>query len=60
MYNERLNQIEELNKRIDYSDLKYTVIRTDEESEFHKEEDPLKFFSDISSGKISVEEAKNL
>ena len=60
MYNERLNQIEELNKRIDYSDLKYTVIRTDEESEFHKEEDPLKFFNDISSGKISVEEAKNL
>ena len=60
MYNERLDKIEELNIKIDYNNLKYTVISIGEEFEFDKSEDPLEFFNDIRTGKISVEEARNL
>ena len=55
-YNERLDKIEELNKKIDYDNLKYSVISTGEEFEFDKPEDPLVFLNDI----ISLEKAKNL
>ena len=44
---ERVDEIEELNKNIDYSNLKYTVISTGEEFEFDKSEDPLAFLNDI-------------
>ena len=60
IYNEKFDKIEELNKKIDYNNLKYTVISTDEEFEFDKSENPLTFFNDIKIGKILVEEAKNL
>ena len=58
--NERLDKIEELNKKIDFNNLKYTVISSGEEFEFDKSEDPILFFNDIKKGKISLEEAKNL
>ena len=51
IYNERLDKIEELNKKIDYSNLNYTVISTGEEFEFDKSEDPLVFLNDIKKGK---------
>ena len=38
IYNERLDKIEELNKRFDYNNIKYTVINTGEEFEFDKSE----------------------
>ena len=57
---DRLDRIEELNKKVDYNNLKYTVISADEEFEFDKSEDPLVFLNDIKKGKISIEEAKNL
>ena len=60
IYSERLDRIEELNKRIDYDNLKYIFKTTGEEFEFDKSEDPLEFLNDIKSGKISLEEAKNL
>ena len=60
IYNEKLDRIEELNKKIDYGNLKYIVKRTGEEFEFDKSEDPLAFLNDIKTGKISLEEAKNL
>ena len=60
IYNERLDRIEELNKKFDYNNLKYTVKSTGEEFEFDKSEDPLAFSSDIKTGKISVEEVNNL
>ena len=44
---ERVDEIEELNKNIDYNNLKYTVISTGEEFEFDKSEDPLAFLNDI-------------
>ena len=49
-----------MNKRIDYGNLKYIVKTTGEEFEFDKSGDPLKFLSDIKTGKISLEDAKNL
>ena len=38
IYNERLDKIEELNKKSDYNNLKHTVINTGEEFEFDKSE----------------------
>ena len=38
IYNERLDKIEELNKKFDYNNIKYTVINTGEEFEFDKSE----------------------
>ena len=60
IYNKRLDKIEELNKKIDYDNLKYIVKSPGEEFEFDKSEDPLKFLNEIETGKISPEEAKNL
>ena len=58
IYYKRLDKIEELSKKIDYSNLKYTVISTDEEFEFNKLKDPMLFLNDIKKGKTSLEEAK--
>ena len=60
IYNERLDKIEELNKKIDCSNLKYTVISTGEEFEFDKSENPSAFLNDIKTGKISLQESKKL
>ena len=40
IYNKRLDKIKELSKKIDYNNLKYTVISSGEEYEFDKLEDP--------------------
>ena len=60
IYNERLDKIEELHQKIDDNNLKCTVINTGEEFDFDKSEDPLEFCDDIRTGKLSLEEAKNL
>ena len=60
IFNKRLNKIEELNKKIDYNNLNYTVISTGEKFEFDKLEDPVLFINDIKKGKISPEEANNI
>ena len=61
IYNERLNIIEELNKKSNYDNLlKYAVISTGAEFEFDNSEDPLLFLNDIKTGKMSLEEANNL
>ena len=60
IYSERLDKIEELSKKIGYNNLKYTVTSAGEKFEFDKSEDPLVFLHDIKTGKISIEEAKNL
>ena len=59
IYHERLNRIEELNKHIDFNNLKYTAISTSEEFQFDNSEDPL-ILNDVKKGKISLEEANNL
>ena len=60
IYNERLDKIEDLNKIIHYNILKYTVLSTGEEFYFDKPDDPPVFLNDIKTGKISLEEGKNL
>ena len=60
IYNERLDKIEELNKKIDHDNPKYIVKTIGEQFEFHTSEDPIEFFNDINTGKISLEEAKKL
>ena len=60
IYNKRLDKIEELSKKTDYNNLKYTVISIGEEFEFDKLEDPIVFLNDIKKGKISLEKAKNI
>ena len=60
IYTERLDKIKEVNKAINYKNLKYTVISTGEEFEFDNTEDPLVFFNDVKTGTISLEEAKKI
>ena len=47
IYNKRLDKIEELSKKTDYNNLKYTVISSGEEFEFDRSEDPVLFLNDI-------------
>ena len=47
IYNKRLDKIEELNKKNDYNNLKYTVLSSDEEFNFDKLEDPIVFLNNI-------------
>ena len=60
VYNKRLDKVEELNKKIDYNDLKYNVISNGEEFNFDKLKDPIVFLNDIKKNKTSLEEAKNI
>ena len=60
IYNEKRNQIEEMNEEVDYRDLKYTIISSGEEFEYDETEDPILFLNDIKEGKISIEQAKNM
>ena len=60
IYNEGLDKIKELKKKIDYNNLKYIIISTCQEFEFDKSKDPLVFLNDIKKGKLLLEEAKNL
>ena len=59
-YKKRVDKIEELSKKIDYNNLKYTVVSCGEEFKFDRLEDPILFLNYIKRGKISLEEAKNL
>ena len=58
--NKLLFTMKELNPRTDNNNITYTVISAGEEFEFDKSADPLEFFNDIRTGKIPVEETKNL
>ena len=49
-----------MNKKVDYNNLKYIAKSSDEKLAFDKLEDPMVFPNDIKTGKISLEEAKNL
>ena len=60
IYRKRLDEIEKMNKEVNYKNLKYKVISSGEKFEFDKSEDPLVFLNDIRVGKISIQEAKNI
>ena len=60
IYNNRLDKMEELSKKIEYNNPKYTVISDGEEFEFDKSEDPPVLLNDIKKGKISLEDYEKL
>ena len=60
IYDERLDKIEKLNRKIDSDNLKYTVISTGKEFKFDKLQDPLAFLNDIKICKLSLEVVKHL
>ena len=51
--------LEELNNKIDYDNLKYIVESSGYEYRFNKIKDPITFLDDMKKGKISLKEAKN-
>ena len=57
IYNKRLDEIEELNNKIDYDNLKYVVVSTGDEYIFNNLDDPLSLLSNIKKGEISMEKA---
>ena len=57
IYNKRLDKLEELNNKIDYNNLKYVVVSSDDEYNFNNLDDCLTFLNNIKKGKISRNEA---
>ena len=57
-YNKRLDNIEEVTKKIDNNDFYFIVISTGDETDFSEVEDPITFLNNIKSGEIAIEEAK--
>ena len=60
IYNERLDKIEKLSKKIKNDGLKFIVQTSGDEVDFTKADDPMVFLNNIKTGKIKLEEAKNL
>ena len=58
VYNERLDKIEELTKKINFDNLKYSTERDDMETDFSAEDDPITFLNNIKTNKITIKEAK--
>ena len=57
-YNERLDKIEELTKKINFDNLKYFTERSGIETDFSAKDDPITFFNNIKTNKTTIEEAK--
>ena len=58
IYNERLNKIEELTKKTNFDNLKYFTEKSGMETGFSVKDDPITFFNNIKTNKITIEEAK--
>ena len=59
IYNKKLDEIEEMNNKIDYNDLEYVVLSNDMAYNFSVEKDPISLLNDIKSGKTTLKEAKD-
>ena len=59
IYNKRLDKIEEMNNKIDYSDLEYVILSNDMAYNFSVEKDPRSLLNDIKSGKTTLKEPKD-
>ena len=57
IYNERLDKIEELTKKINHDDLSFFVQSSGDKTDLTKAEDPIVFLSNITTDKINLEEA---
>ena len=58
IYNKRLDRIEELNNKIDYNNLEYTVYSRKETINFSELKDPLALLDEIKKGKMTLERNK--
>ena len=58
IYNERLDKIEELTKKINFDNLKYFAEESGLETDFSAKDDPITVPNDIKTIKITIEEAK--
>ena len=54
IYNKKLDEIEEMNNKIDYNDLEYVVLSNDMAYNFSVEKDPISLLNDIKSGKTTL------
>ena len=59
IYNKRLDKIEELNNKIDYNNLQYTIYSRKEIINFSELKDPLTLLNEIKKGEMTLEEARN-
>ena len=59
IYNKKLDEIEEMNNKIDYNDLEYVVLSNDMACNFSVEKYPISLLNDIKSGKTTLKEAKD-
>ena len=59
IYNKKLDEIEEMNNKIDYNDLEYVVLSNNMAYNFSVEKDPISLLNDIKSGKTTLKEAKD-
>ena len=54
IYNKKLDEIEEMNNKIDYDDLEYVVLSNDMAYNFFVEKDPISLLDNIKSGKTTL------
>ena len=57
--NKKLNEIEEMNNKIDYDDLDYVILSKHMEYNFSIEKDPRSLLKAIKDGEISLKEARD-
>ena len=60
IYSERLDRIDELTKKNNYDKLNFIVENTGAKTNFTEVKDPMIFLNNIKTGKLKLEEAKNL
>ena len=60
IYNERLDIIKDLTKKINYDGLNFIVQSRGDETDFTKGEDAMVFLNNIKIDKIKLKEAKSL
>ena len=58
VYNKRLDNLEELNNKIDYNNLKYVILSNGSSYTFSEMKNPITFLNEIKKGETSLEEAK--
>ena len=58
VYNERLDKIEELTKKINFDNLKYFTERNGMETDFSAKDDTVTFLNNIKTNNITIKEAK--
>ena len=58
IYNETLDKIDELLKKIDYGDLEFIICSSGTETNFNRLKDPVAFLDSVRKREISIEEVR--